>query len=159
MVLLAAGGCQSSSDGSSSTGNTPVEHVSLDQLPKEIQDQWRGKVVMADFWATWCGPCRASSPNVQKLADQFKDDPGVLIVGIHADDSNGTPEAYFKEHHYTYSLIPKGESLGYAFGVHALPTFVILDATGHEVYRHLGLMNETVRDQVAAKIKSLRNKG
>ncbi len=139
-------------------GTTTTPAIAADPvvLPAAVRDQWQGKVVLADFWATWCGPCRASSPNVQILHDQFAADDNVLIVGVHADDGVDDPGAYLKQHDYTYALVEKGQSVANAFNVNALPTFVLLDTQGREVMRHVGMMNQKVRDQFAAKVNALR---
>ncbi|MBK7404300.1 MAG: TlpA family protein disulfide reductase [Phycisphaerales bacterium] len=145
---LPLGGCAGSGD--TATSGSPAV------LPADVAEQWRGKVVVADFWATWCGPCRASSPNVQILHEQFAADPGVLVVGVHADDNVPDPESYIQEHEYTYPIIARGEAIADSFGVHALPTFVVLDAQGREVMRHVGMMDQGVREKIAAQVAKLR---
>ncbi len=151
-VLAAAGllpGC-SQTKASSAAGAGPVV------LPASVAEAWRGKVVVADFWATWCGPCRASSPNVQILHDTFAGDDGVLVVGVHADDGVDDPAAYMTEHQYTYPIVVRGEAVANAFGIHALPTFVILDAQGREVYRSMGTLSERTRKTMEKKVRELR---
>lgn len=129
------------------------------ELPASVAEQWRGKVVVADFWATWCRPCLASSPNVQALHDRFAADPAVLVVGVHTDDSVEDPGAYLAQNGYTYPLVAKGREVANAFGVHALPTFVVLDQEGREVLRHVGLMTERAREEIASTVASLRARG
>ena len=156
LVLASQGlaGCSGGSPTTTATATTsPVE------LPAAVRDEWQGKVVLADFWATWCGPCRASSPNVQILHDQFAADDNVLVVGVHADDGVENPGSYLDEHGYTYGFVEKGQNVANAFEVHALPTFVLLDTEGREVMRHVGMMTLKAREQFAAKITSLRASG
>ena len=126
------------------------------ELPASVASDWAGKVVVADFWATWCGPCRASSPNVQILHDTFGGDDGVLVVGVHSDDNVEDPGAYMTEHEYTYGLVAKGEEVASVFEVYALPTFVVLDAEGREVYRSVGMMNEKSRKEIESVVRKLR---
>lgn len=128
-------------------------------LPAAVRDQWQGKVVLADFWATWCGPCLASSPNVQILHDRFADDQNVLIVGVHADDGVENPRSYLDENGYTYGFVEKGQDIANAFGVNALPTFVLLDQHGNEVMRHVGMMQLKTRERFEAEIIALRSGG
>lgn len=156
LVLASQGlaGCSGNSTTNTATASTaPVD------LPASVSEQWRGKVVLADFWATWCGPCRASSPNVQMLHEQFAGDDNVLVVGVHADDGVDNPGAYLDENGYTYGFVEKGQDVANAFDVHALPTFVLLDTNGREVMRHVGMMSLKQREAFATKIASLRAGG
>lgn len=156
LVLASAGlaGCS----GSEQTTETTAAAIPV-TLPASVRDQWQGKIVLADFWATWCGPCRASSPNVQILHDQFAADDKVLIVGVHADDGVDNPGAYLDDNGYTYGFVEKGQNVANAFEVNALPTFVLLDTHGREVMRHIGMMNLKHREAFAAKINALRDAG
>ena len=149
LAVVPLAGCTGGTTTTAATGEPMV-------LPASVAADWEGKVVVADFWATWCGPCRASSPNVQILYDQFADDESVLVVAVHADDNVEDPGAYLAEHDYTYPLVAKGEEVADAFGVNALPTFVVLDAEGREVFRHVGMMTEKVRKTIEKKVRDLR---
>jgi thiol-disulfide isomerase/thioredoxin len=152
--LLVGAGCRHTAK--EAEGPAIAGDVAAVVLPESVAESWRGKVVVADFWATWCGPCRASSPNVQILHEQFRSDPGVLVVAVHADDNVADPGAYLAEHEYTYPLVAKGGEVADAFGVNALPTFVVLDQSGREVLRHVGMMSLAAREKIAAKIRALR---
>lgn len=149
LFLTAVAGCQQRS----ASGPHPPAPTAL---PASVAESWRGKVVVADFWATWCAPCRASSPNVQILHEQFASDPGVLVVAVHADDGVENPGACLEEHRYTYPLVAKGGEVADAFGVNALPTFVVLDQEGREVFRHVGMMSQAMREKIAAQVRALR---
>lgn len=153
VLLAAAGGCSSRAGPENDTAESTPRPV---ELPPEVAEQWAGKVVVADFWAIWCGPCRASSPNVQILHERFADRSDVLVVGVHADDGvRENPADYLDEHGYTYALVPKGQAIARSFGVVGLPTFVVLDREGREVMRHVGMMNQNARDRIEAKVRSM----
>lgn len=154
LIAVGSAGCSTRLTGSEPAPR-PAAQAPI-QLPAEIAEHWAGKVVIIDFWATWCKPCLASSPNVQILHDTFAPDDGVLVVAVHADDNVQDPGAYLTEHGYTYPLIARGETIADAFGVHALPTFVILDPQGREAYRHLGMMSERTRKTIEAQARALR---
>jgi len=120
-----------------------------------------GKVVMIDFWATWCGPCMMELPEVQKLVNAYaKDKKDVLIVALSQDDQpNELPEVRKlvektladKKIALTGNSVgliglDPGHSVGDAFQVNAYPTVVLLDAKGVVQAAHVGIPNGEVSD-------------
>jgi thiol-disulfide isomerase/thioredoxin len=101
---------------------------------------YRGKVVVMDFWATWCGPCRAIMPNLQKLHEKYKD-KGVVVLGLNCWES-ADPVAFMKENGYTYGLILKADEVAKAYGVSAIPTLVVVGPDGKIRHRALGTGGE-----------------
>ena len=62
-------------------------------------DEYKGRIILLDFWATWCGPCRMSIPELVGLQEKYKD-KGLVVIGVSLDDLNKVPNAYllsFKE--------------------------------------------------------------
>ena len=111
------------------TLQTPEGHsVSLESL--------RGKVVVMDFWATWCPPCKAAMPGVQKLHEKFNG-RAVAVYGITVKES-GDPAKYMKEKGYTYGLLLKGERVTKAYRVKAVPVFYVIGPDGQIIYRKTG---------------------
>jgi thiol-disulfide isomerase/thioredoxin len=107
-----------------------------------------GKVVLLDFWATWCAPCRQASPYVQKLYEQFADNDEVIMLGVHYDDA-GDPAAYMAEHGYTFPVIPDGREMVRAYGIKRLPTFLVIDRSGTIVHKQVGYTGPAGLDAVA----------
>ncbi|MDP6059885.1 MAG: TlpA disulfide reductase family protein, partial [Pirellulaceae bacterium] len=102
----------------------------------------RGRVVLLDFWASWCGPCLVAMPQVQRLADKFADKP-VAIVGINNDESNNVEKAKlvvqrreitFRQYMDTDSVVSR------AYQIPGLPFSVLIDRKGVVRYTHFGLM-------------------
>ena len=119
--------------------------VGLDMQGQVVTtNDFRGKVVVLDFWATWCGPCKASSPAFQQLSDTFAGDPRIMTLAIHTDGT-GDPKAYMREHGYTFRSIPRGHEFAEAYDVRVLPTFLILDQRGRVIYRDTGMMGQSQR--------------
>ncbi len=114
---------------------------------------FRGKVVVLDFWATWCGPCKASSPAFQQLSDRFAGDGRVMTLAIHTDQT-GDPRAYMREHGYTFRMVPRGQEFAAAYGVNVLPTFIVLDGRGREIYRDTGMMGDTQRADIERLVRA-----
>ncbi len=87
----------------------------------------RGKVVVLDFWATWCGPCVASIPHLIELHNKYADQ-GLVIIG-HTDASSTNLEAFIKAKNMPY-LISVGADIGDAYGVTGIPQVFVIDPDG-----------------------------
>jgi peroxiredoxin/tetratricopeptide (TPR) repeat protein len=119
---------------------------------------YRGKVVLLDFWATWCGPCRAELPHFQKLMDSFKDNPSVAFITISTDITAEVVKIFCKENKYTFPvLMDKGTTA--AYGVQGIPVLLIIDQDGNIRYKHEGFDSSiNIKDLVTKEINLLAKK-
>jgi thiol-disulfide isomerase/thioredoxin len=100
----------------------------------------RGKVVIVNFWATWCPPCRAEIPDLVKLQDKYRD--RLQIIGI-SEDEEGTDKVirFAADHDMNYPIVMNSPELEEKFpGVGALPTSFIIDRDGRIVQKHVGML-------------------
>jgi peroxiredoxin/outer membrane lipoprotein-sorting protein len=107
----------------------------------------RGKVVVLDFWATWCPPCRAELPTIDKLRAEFGDK--VQFFGVNDEDS-GIVKGFVKKHNYEMGvLMDSSRAVHRQYGVHAIPTVLIIDRTGVIRSHFIGGRNEqALRDAI-----------
>lgn len=98
---------------------------------------YKGKVVVLDFWATWCGPCKKAMPSVQKVHEKFKD-KGVVVIGVATWEKDGDPAAYMKEKGFNYNLLLKGDDVAKSYRVKGIPTFYIIGGDGKVVFSESG---------------------
>jgi thiol-disulfide isomerase/thioredoxin len=105
----------------------------------------RGKAVLVNFWATWCGPCKIEMPWFVKMQEKYGPD-GLVIVGVAMDDSGEkTISDFAKQMKINYPIVQGTEKVGELYGgVEGLPTSFFLDRTGKIVDRQLGLASESV---------------
>jgi thiol-disulfide isomerase/thioredoxin len=106
---------------------------------------YRGKVVVMDFWATWCPPCRAVMPSLQKLHDKYKDQ-GVVVLGMNCWES-ADAAAHMKENKFTYGLILNADEAAKAYGVSAIPTLYVIGKDGKVVHRSVGAGDEEALEE------------
>ena len=99
----------------------------------------QGKVVLLNFWATWCGPCRAEIPDLIALQQKYKDQ--LQIIGLTVDDDDvATIKQVVAEEHINYPVAMASPEVRLQYGViAALPTVFVVDAQGHVVQKHEGL--------------------
>ncbi len=89
----------------------------------------RGSVVVLEFWATWCGPCVAAIPDLNTLADQFKDQP-VQFIAVTAEDEKTVKKFLAKRPVRAWIALDTDQAMNQAYGVGALPETVLLDKEG-----------------------------
>jgi thiol-disulfide isomerase/thioredoxin len=99
----------------------------------------KGKVVLLDFWATWCGPCKAAMPAIQKIHDDYKG-KGVAVLGINTwENKEDAAKQYIGKKGFTYPCLLKGDDLAKAYGMTGIPTLVVIGKDGKIVDIEVGM--------------------
>ena len=114
---------------------------------------YRGKVVLIDFWGTWCVPCRRTMPTVQALHEKYKD-RGVAVFGIAVADDEGDPVGYMKRNGFTYNLLLKGDRTAGLYRAEVLPTLYIIGRDGRIVHSEYGF-RENAKDELTSVIEQI----
>jgi thiol-disulfide isomerase/thioredoxin len=108
----------------------------------------KGKVVLLDFWAVWCGPCQESMPFFQKLQDEYGP-KGLEVLGLHVDDRMpGTDEvkSFLEERGIRYENLVSTADVDDGFQIYAMPTSYLIDRGGVVRKRHVGFGPDTAPD-------------
>jgi cytochrome c biogenesis protein CcmG/thiol:disulfide interchange protein DsbE len=104
---------------------------------------YRGKVVLLDFWATWCVPCREETPHFVELQQKYGGE-GLQIIGVSMDDSTD-PVTFYQQFHINYPLLMGTADVGSAYGgVLGLPIAFLIDRDGRIYAKHMGATDAAV---------------
>lgn len=111
------------------------------------QASWAGKVVLVNFWATWCGPCREEIPSLVALQERYKDH--LVILGLSIDTRPASEVAAFaQQYHVNYPVAVVGDEVVQAFGgVPAVPSTFVVSPAGKMMQRHVGLLDAVRTEQ------------
>ena len=137
----------------------PVPAFSLTDLDGKVIDQkaWKGKVVLLNFWATWCGPCRAEIPDLITLQNKYRDQ--LVIIGLSVDEgktANADVKKFVTDHQMNYAVAIVDEKIEKLFGgVSSIPSTFVLNTEGKMVQRHLGTLNAAVTEQEVRALAKL----
>ncbi len=123
---------------------------SLDGKPYRLSEM-KGKPVLLDFWATWCGPCRKSMPAVEKVTKDYKDQ-GLVVLGINAAEERDSVVEFLKKMPMAYPGVLSGDSSVLKdYQVGALPTFVLIGGDGKIVAYETGFGGDEMLAAMLAK--------
>jgi peroxiredoxin len=131
------------------------KNVSLESL--------KGKIVIVDFWATWCGPCKASFPGMQKAVDKFVNDPNVKFLFINTwenvDDKKKNAEDFITQNKYTFHvLLDTDNKVIESYKVDGIPTKFIIDKNGNIRFKSVGFDGSADKlvDELSSMIAMLK---
>jgi cytochrome c biogenesis protein CcmG/thiol:disulfide interchange protein DsbE len=110
----------------------------------------KGSAVILDFWATFCGPCKAEAPIVNSVANRFRD-RGLTVIGIDTSEPAGLGGPWARAHHLDYTIAyDSGSEAASDYGVTALPTLVVISRTGQVIAVREGV---TDADELESLVK------
>ncbi|MBT5875279.1 MAG: redoxin domain-containing protein [Candidatus Latescibacteria bacterium] len=114
----------------------------------------RGKVVVLNFWATWCPPCRKEMPVLEDLWNQYDDSEDVMFLVVSVDKDSEKVEPYISENGYTFPVF-YGSVTAQLYNIISIPTTLVIDKQGIVQYKHAGYRPE-IKDLLTWEVEALR---
>ena len=117
---------------------------------------FRGKVVLLDFWATWCHGCQLEIPWYVEFEKKYKDQ-GLVVIGVSMDDDGWkSVRPYLAQKHLNYPVVIGSQSLAARYGLESMPLTLLIDRSGKIADSHAGVVDRDVWEQ---EIQTLLEKG
>jgi peroxiredoxin len=123
---------------------------------KVTLSELRGKVVVVEFWATWCPPCNDAVPEMNKVYEKYKN-KNVHVLAISVDqggDVASKVHSFVKEHRVNYPVLIDDKKVDVSYGVGNIPVTFIIDKEGKVVKKHIGFMEE-LSETISRDIEAL----
>jgi peroxiredoxin len=125
------------------------EFISLEDL--------RGKVVVLDFWGTWCGPCVDSVPSLRSMHKKYSKEPSFVLLGISSDREEDVWKAFTEKNKMIWpQYLDKDRRIHRAFGIRAFPTYIVIDHEGIVKFSSVGASWERSVDLHSAIQKAVK---
>jgi peroxiredoxin len=135
------------------SGNVAPEFTVTDLDGRKLSlSDYKGKVVLLDFWATWCTPCREEIPHFVEMQNKYGPQ-GFQVIGVSMDDDAKPVREYYEKYKLNYPVALGDDKLAERFGgVLGLPVNFVIDREGRIQTKHLGATNVATFDDEVSKL-------
>ncbi len=126
--------------------------ANMPDKPRLALSDLRGKVVILDFWATWCGPCKAMSPVLDGLQRKFQD-RGLVVVGMNTNDGEGNAKEWSERHAVAYPIVyDQNDAVAHSYNVNSFPTLFVIDRAGKIQAMRIGITSPNELEGLVKKL-------
>ena len=151
MALLISSLC--TANAALKVGDT-LPDLSTFQLEGKLPDSLKGKVVIVDFWASWCLPCAESFPTMDELQKKYGE--RLVVLAVNVDEKAANMDKFLKNHSVSFTVVRDGkQKLVAVVSPETMPTSFILDPSGKVCFLHNGFHGDKTRQEYIKEIDSL----
>lgn len=143
LLLLSLLGCEKRSEQAASVNSAPIETLDYNGFSKVVEAH-KGKVILVNFFGTWCPPCKAETPDFVEIYNQFKD-KNFVIIGLAVDRDKAKAVEFVNDYKITYPVYQASEELSRYFNIGPIPTSLLFDKEGNMRGSYIGQLS---RDMV-----------
>ena len=123
---------------SANSNNEEILFKNPDGEVIELSDQ-KGKVVFINFWATWCPPCIAEMPSINKLYSEFRDNDKLMFMMVDVDNNRAKSQKFMDKRKFELPVYTPASSIPSSYMSGAIPTTLVLNKYGNVVFKHEGM--------------------
>jgi thiol-disulfide isomerase/thioredoxin len=125
------------------------------RLEGKLPDDVKGRVVLLDFWASWCGPCKSSFPAMEQLKSKY-DDQGLTIIAVNVDEKPENMRGFLDSAKVSFTVVRDAQQkLIAAADVPKMPTSFLIDRSGKIRFLHAGFERDQTTGQYVKEIEQL----
>jgi len=125
------------------------------KLEGKLPEKLEGQVILLDFWASWCGPCKSSFPAMEELTKKYADQ-GLTIVAVSVDKKLENMQRFLKSEKVSFTVVRDAQQkLVAAADIHAMPTSFLIDRSGKIRFIHTGFNGDETTRQYVKEIEQL----
>jgi len=136
------------------TGDTFPDFAGF-KIEGKLPESLKGKVLLVDFWASWCEPCKASFPVMEDL-HKIYGPKGLVIIAVNVDENKSDMEAFLKDHPATFTIVRDArQKLVERAGAATMPTSLLIDREGKIRTVHSGFRGDETRKKYIEEIESI----
>jgi thiol-disulfide isomerase/thioredoxin len=129
--------------------------LAMCKLEGTLPESTKDKVVLVDFWASWCGPCAKSFPTMDELQKTYGP-RGFVIVAVNVDEKKKDMDNFLQSHHVNFTVVRDAQQkLVEKTGISTMPSSFLLDKAGKVVYAHSGFHGAETKKEYAQEIETL----
>ncbi len=140
-----------SSGGSSATRRPAPDFTLPDPGGNPLSlSEWRGRPMLINFWATWCGPCEIEMPTIQAAYEKHQTD-GLVVLAVAVEDNAADVQRFFERYGLTFQPLLDDGATARSYAVFGLPTSFFVDAEGQIVATHTGVLTERALEDYLAQ--------
>jgi len=133
----------------------PMPNLAGFKLEGQLPDALKGKVVLLDFWASWCGPCAKSFPAMEELHQRYKD-RGLVVLAVSVDEKQSDLQKFLQKNRASFAVVrDAAQKLVAGADVKAMPTSFLVGRDGKVRFIHSGFHGEDTKKQYGEEIESL----
>lgn len=130
------------------TFKLPITANSLGDAKQVDLAALKGKAVLLDFWASWCGPCAAEAPLLDRLQRRYEK-KGLVVLGVNVSDTPEVTRAYAAKLGLSYPMVnDETREVEGLYGIEKLPSLIVIDKEGRVTAFYVGITDEAALDEV-----------